>query len=106
MTKIANEINRMELISEDIFLSDDLDESNPVDVFTEGNDTDENPIRIYTLDKNENIRVFKLKKQQSVIEVEHRGEILDYCLSKVTAADEVGLIDIFIHGKYVEEIIK
>jgi hypothetical protein len=53
-------------------------------------------------DEEEDILIYKLIKPQDVIEVEHRDEILDYCLSKKTPDDEVCLGDIFVHGKYVE----
>lgn len=53
-------------------------------------------------DPNEFVRIFRLTKPQEVIEVEHRDEILDYCLAKKTPEDEVCLGDIFVHGKYIE----
>jgi hypothetical protein len=55
-------------------------------------------------DENATLYVYKLIKPQEVIEVEHRDEILDYCLSVKTKEDEVCLGDIFVHGKYVELI--
>lgn len=55
-------------------------------------------------DETEYVRLFKLTKPQEVIEVEHRDEILDYCLAKKTPEDEVCIGDIFVHGKYVEQL--
>jgi hypothetical protein len=46
--------------------------------------------------------IYKLIKPQAEIEVEHRDEILDYCLAKKTPEDEVSLSDIFVHGKYLQ----
>jgi hypothetical protein len=52
-------------------------------------------------DENDTLYVYKLIKPQAEIEVEHRDEILDYCLAVKTKEDEVCLGDIFVHGKYV-----
>lgn len=100
----VEDIKKMELIGEDVFLNEDADESNPVSVLADGNDTEESPIRIYTFDNNDTIRVFGLTKPQSVIEVENRDVILNYCLSKVTPEDEVSLIDIFMQREFIFEI--
>lgn len=61
---------------------------------------------IYALptDPNETLYIYKLIKPQAEIEVEHRDEILDYCLAKKTPEDEVSLGDIFVHGKYIQLI--
>jgi hypothetical protein len=48
--------------------------------------------------------VYRLKGEQDDIAKEHREEILNYCLAVVLRTDEVGLGDIFLHGKYVEKI--
>jgi hypothetical protein len=53
---------------------------------------------------NDPLFIYKLIKPQAEIEVEHRDEILDYCLAKKTKEDEVSLGDIFVHGKYIELI--
>lgn len=53
---------------------------------------------------NDPLYIYKLTKPQAEIEVEHRDEILDYCLAVKTKDDEVCLGDIFMHGKYVELI--
>lgn len=45
--------------------------------------------------------VYRLVDEQDKIATEHRQEILDYCLASVLPTDEVGLGDIFCHGKYV-----
>lgn len=53
-------------------------------------------------DEAEYVRLYKLIKPQEEIEVEHRDEILDYCLAVKTPEDEVCIGDIFVHGKYVQ----
>jgi hypothetical protein len=45
-----------------------------------------------------------LKGEEDAIAKEHRQEILEYCLAAVLPTDEVGLGDIFVHGKYIERI--
>lgn len=97
-------INKMELIAEEVFLFGDKDESNPVSVFADGDDSQDKPIRIYTLDNDDVIRVFGLTKPQSIIEVEHREEILNYVIGKPRPEDEVSLNDIFMQGNYITEI--
>ena len=49
--------------------------------------------------------VYRLVDDQDTIANNHRQEILDYCLATVLPTDEVGLGDIFVHGKYVERVI-
>jgi hypothetical protein len=49
--------------------------------------------------------VYRLVDDQDTIANKHRQEILDYCLATVLPTDEVGLGDIFVHGKYVERVI-
>jgi hypothetical protein len=102
--KTLKEIQALELIGEEIFLNEDVNESNPVSVFAEGTDTFEDPIRIYTVDTMGAIKVFGLTKPQSKIEVENRDEILKYSLGRWTPEDEVSLKDIFIQGEFVTEI--
>ena len=48
--------------------------------------------------------VYRLKGEQDDIAKEHREEILNYCLAVVLPTEEVGLGDIFMHGKYIERI--
>jgi hypothetical protein len=105
MRKSLREITTYELIGEEVFLSDDKDETNPCGVFANGKDTEEDPIRIYTIDSNFKVREFKLTKTQSIIEAQHRAEILEYRLCKVTPEDEVTLGDIFMQGNFIEEIL-
>jgi hypothetical protein len=45
--------------------------------------------------------VYRLVDDEDKIAKEHREEILNYCLATVLPTDEVGLGDIFCHGKYV-----
>ncbi len=101
----AEEIEKLELIGEEIFMEEDHDEQNPVNVYCDGSDTKESPIRIFTVDQGDNVREFRLTEPQSSIETLHRDEILEYCIGKYTDSDEVSLKDIFMHTKYVEEIL-
>lgn len=94
---------KFELIGEEIFLSDDESEENPIDLYC---DSEVNPT-LFAVPRNpyKSVRRFILTKPQSIIEVHHRWEILEYVLGKPTDADEVSLKDIFMHGKYVTEIL-
>ena len=49
--------------------------------------------------------VYELTDSEEKISKEHREEILDYCLSRYTDEDSVGLGDIFVHGKYIKQVI-
>lgn len=49
--------------------------------------------------------VYELIDSEEKISKEHRKEILDYCLSWHTNEDSVGLGDIFVHGKYIKQVI-
>lgn len=94
---------KFELIGEEIFMADDADEENPIDLYC---DSIHNPT-IFVVPRNpyKVVRKFKLTKPQSIIEVHHRWEILNYVLVAPTKLDEVSLKDIFMHGKYVTEIL-
>lgn len=50
------------------------------------------------------IKKYKLTSSEEDICENHRDEILTYCLCSYTKDDSIGLGDIFIHGKYIEEI--
>jgi hypothetical protein len=87
-----------ELIGEDIYLEEDLDEETPCKIFV-----DEDKI-IYAVDASDNVTLYELRGEQDEIASKHRAEILDYCLRAFDSADEVSLMDIFMHGKYVKKL--
>ena len=94
----------LELFLEEVELADNTTNDNTFDVFYDlnrkllhafENDVEEGEPREF---------VYRLKGEQDDIAKEHREEILNYCLAVVLPTDEVGLGDIFIHGKYIERI--
>ena len=48
--------------------------------------------------------IYRLVDTEENIAKNHREEILEYCLATILPTDEVGLGDIFVHGKYVERL--
>lgn len=54
--------------------------------------------------KSREVREFSLLGSLIDIATNHRDEILNYTLGKVEEYHEVGLGDIFLHGKYIKEI--
>ena len=94
----------LELFLEEVELADNTTNDNTFDVFYDlntkllhafENDVEEGEPREF---------VYRLKGEQDDIAKEHREEILNYCLAVVLPSDEVGLGDIFVHGKYIERI--
>lgn len=94
----------LDLFLEEVELADNTTNDNTFDVFYDlntkllhafENDVEEGEPREF---------VYRLKGEQDDIAKEHREEILNYCLAVVLPTDEVGLGDIFMHGKYVEII--
>jgi hypothetical protein len=94
----------LELFLEEVELADNTTNDNTFDVFYDlntkllhafENDVEEGEPRKF---------VYRLKGEQDDIAKEHREEILNYCLAVVLPTDEVGLGDIFMHGKYIERI--
>jgi hypothetical protein len=94
----------LELFLEEVELADNTTNDNTFDVFYDlntkllhafENDVEEGEPREF---------VYRLKGEQDDIAKEHREEILNYCLAVVLPTDEVGLGDIFMHGKYIERI--
>ena len=94
----------LELFLEEVGLADNTTNDNTFDVFYDlntkllhafENDVEESEPRKF---------VYRLKGEQDDIAKEHREEILNYCLAVVLPTDEVGLGDIFMHGKYIERI--
>ena len=89
----------MELILEEIFMNDDINEEYPCNVYITKDFTFivQCPIRNI-------VRLFELTMSQGLINMYHREEILQYRLSKVTEEDELYLGDIFMHGKYIKPL--
>ena len=94
----------LDLFLEEVELADNTTNDNTFDVFYDlntkllhafENDVEEGEPREF---------VYRLKGEQDDIAKEHREEILNYCLAVVLPTDEVGLGDIFVHGKYIERI--
>lgn len=90
-----------ELILDDIFQHDDELETFPCDVYY---DSDSKLFYLISNCFEDVIEIYKMTKEQEVIEKEHRAEILAYRLARFTDEDEVSVGDIFMHGKYVEKV--
>jgi hypothetical protein len=92
----------MELFLEQIELADNTTNDNDFDIFY-----DVNTKLIHAFENTDYFPrefVYRLKGEEDAIAKEHRQEILEYCLAAVLPTDEVGLGDIFVHGKYIERI--
>ena len=92
----------MDLFLEQVELADNTTNDNTFDVLY-----DMNTKFIHAVENNTDTPrefVYRLKGEQDAIAKEHRQEILEYCLATILPTDEVGLGDIFVHGKYVERI--
>ena len=95
------------LIGDEIFLNDDENEENPINLYTdipEDDAEDGSEVKLYALGKDGSVRIFQFTKSLTIIKVHHRWEILNYCLGEVTEDDQVTMKDIFMHGKYVKEV--
>jgi len=97
-----NYIAQQELILEEVYLSDDSNEENPVDVYAEQLDGG----KIISVCRNSGkMRFWELVGSQDEISKNHREEILNYRLAIVSEEDEVSLGDIFMYGKFTKEIL-
>ena len=95
-------MRNLELILEDVELIDNTTNDNTFDVCYDNNTK---LIHAFENDVDEPREfVYKLIADQNDIAREHRQEILDYRLVRVTPEDEVSLGDIFMYGKFVEKI--
>ena len=99
---------KQELVLEDIFLNDDINEENPVQVYCSSfhkSISSKELIILYSVsEKTYEVRIWKLNDIQNVIAEKHRYEILKSRLAKITAEDEVSVGDIFMHGEHTTEI--
>jgi hypothetical protein len=93
----------LELFLEQIELKDNTLNDNTFDVFI---DINTNLFHAFENDVDEPREfVYRLVDTEENIAENHRQEILEYCLATVLPTDEVGLGDIFVHGKYIERVI-
>ena len=92
----------MDLLLEQIELFDNKENDNDFDIFFDINTKLIHAIENEVINPRE--FVYRLVDDQDTIANNHRQEILDYCLATVLPTDEVGLGDIFVHGKYVERL--
>jgi hypothetical protein len=93
----------LELFLEQIELKDNTLNDNDFDIFY---DMDTKLIHAFENNVDEPREfVYRLVDDQDTIAENHRQEILEYCLATVLPTDEVGLGDIFVHGKYIERVI-
>ena len=91
----------MELIEQDIELVENTTNDNTFDVWYN------NQTGTFIAKENNGNRVFKYKLdgEFETIAKEHRQEILEYRLGRVTPEDVVTVGDIFMHAKYIEIIL-
>jgi len=92
----------MKLILQGIELNDGsvgLNEINSFDVWTYENN------EFLAIDNNNAKRTMRYKVIDTFNVSEHKQEILEYCLGKVTNNDELTMSDIFLHGGFIEKII-
>lgn len=94
----------LELFIEQVELSDNVLNDNTFDIFY-----DINTKQIHAFENDVEVGevrhfIYELVDEQDTITEKHRVEILEYCLATVLPTDEVGLGDIFMHGKYVRRI--
>jgi hypothetical protein len=93
----------MDLLLQQIELSDNKENDNDFDIFF-----DFNTKLFHAFENNVDEPrefVYRLVNTEENIAKNHRQEILDYCLATVLPTDTVGLGDIFVHGKYIERVI-
>ena len=92
-------IKSLDKIRDNVYLAEDIDEENPVDVYY-----DSRHWLYYTIDKNNDIRVFELLKSIGEINLYHSYEVLRYVLGKVPKNTKVEAIDVFLHSGFISEI--
>jgi hypothetical protein len=93
----------MDLLLQQIELSDNKENDNDFDIFF-----DFNTKLFHAFENNVDEPrefVYRLVDTEENIAKNHRQEILDYCLATVLPTDTVGLGDIFVHGNYIERVI-
>jgi hypothetical protein len=93
----------MDLLLQQIELSDNKENDNDFDIFF-----DFNTKLFHAFENNVDEPrefVYRLVNTEENIAKNHRQEILDYCLATVLPTDTVGLGDIFVHGNYIERVI-
>jgi len=101
--KNLREITRLELIETEIFLHDDDNESNPCNIYVDGQHEDGgsfwSDIRYYAVDFNFKVRVFRLTGP-----IGDAGKrILEYRLGE-TPLTQPTLGDVFMQGEFITEL--
>jgi hypothetical protein len=94
----------LELFLEDVELKDNTTNDNTFDIFYDMNTKEIHAFENDVENGEPRHFIYELVDDQDTIAKNHREEILEYCLATVLPTDEVGLGDIFIHGKYVRKI--
>lgn len=97
--------NTLSLLLEDIELRDNKLNDNTFDIYF---DFQTQMFHAFENDVPKSLErefVYELTDSEEKISKEHREEILDYCLSRYIDEDSVGLGDIFVHGKYIKQVI-
>jgi len=92
----------LELILQDIELAENTINDNTFDIWYSN--------RLQKFVAQENIEkgrrfIYELKDSEENISINHRQEILEYRLGKVTSQDEVTIGDIFMHRTFIEKIL-
>jgi hypothetical protein len=94
----------LDIILEQIELSDNTTNDNTFDIFYDINTKEihafENDVEV----GEQRHYIYRLVDSEENIAINHREEILTYCLAQVLPTDSVGLGDIFIHRKYIKKI--
>lgn len=92
----------MDLLLQQIELSDNKENDNDFDIFF-----DFNTKLFHAFENNVDEPrefVYRLVDTEENIAENHREEILEYCLATVLPTDSVELGDIFVHGKYLVRV--
>ena len=91
----------LELILEDIELAENITNGNVFDVWH----NDETGT--FIAQEVDGVRTFKYKLDGDFEKIaeDHRQEILEYRLGRVTPEDVVTIGDVFMHGKFIEIIL-
>lgn len=103
-SNIQRESPNFSVLLTDIELYQNKENTNTFDIFFDF----ENKLfhAVENTDVNKRTFVFKMVDTEENIALNHRDEILNYCLCKYDDRDSVGLGDIFIQGEYIKLIDK
>ena len=95
-----NQLTMLEHILSDIELRENTTNENTFDVWF---DADE---KRFLANENNGVRsyAYKLKDDIENITKQHRNEILEYRLGRVTKDDVLTIADIFMHGNFIDRL--